>query len=204
MATYFDGVKQNLPLTKHPNASPLLGGKGNSAKFAMSIKLKKATKHIPKWISTAVRGGVYTLEVQPRTHCYFYVIDAAVGIYPVASCNLVLPIEFFSPKTWRWLLWPWMHFPQKSQFLGRLNVTDEDVKEPEYYEHFTNTVHGLLPEFRIRRNGQYERAQPKDCLGLAKYVRTTDLGADLLTLLPQMMVINELASQSIVPDVKSK
>ena len=83
-----------------------------------------------------------------------------------------------------------MCFPQNAQFLGRLELTDEDVTEPEYYEHFTNTVHGLLPEFRIRRQAGYERAEARDCLELPKYIRSFDLGADMLALLPQMMVVD--------------
>lgn len=168
----------------------------------MKTKLKRATKRIPQWVTHAVRGGVYTVEVQPTVFAYFYVIHEAVGIYPVASRNSVLPLSFFSPKTWRWLLWPWLCFPQNAQFLGRFEeLTDDDVTEPEYYEHFTNTMRGPN-SFRIcRRDGDYELVEAIDCLLVPKYIRSFDLGADMLALLPQMMVIDGTLFPA---DVKAK
>lgn len=157
----------------------------------MQIKLKKATKRIPPWVTEAVRGGVYVVEIEPTIYAYFYVIYEAVGIYPVASRNSVLPLSFFSPKTWRWLRWPWLCFPQNAQFLGRFEeLTDEDVTEPEYYEHFTNTMRGPN-SFRISRPIKgYELVEAIDCLELPKYIRSSDLAGDMLALLPQMMVID--------------
>lgn len=158
----------------------------------MKTKLKRATKRIPQWVTHAVRGGVYAVEVQPATFAYFYVIHDAVGIYPVASRNSMLPLSFFSPKTYRWLRWPWMHFPQNAQFLGRFEeLTDEDVAEPKNYQHHTDRMGGLCAEFEIRRHDwNYIKAEPRDCLELPKYTRSLDLAADMLALLPQMMVID--------------
>ncbi len=169
----------------------------------MQIKLKKATKRIPQWVTHAARGGVYTVEVQPSTWCYFYVIHDAVGIYPIASLNATLPLSFFSPKTWRWLRWPWMCFPQNAQFLGRFDeLTDDDVSEPEFYEQCIDRVGDLYPEFRIcRRNWRYEQADPQDCLDLPKYIRSFDLASDMLALLPQMMVVD---GDLFPPDSKIK
>ncbi|MCB1279547.1 hypothetical protein [Prosthecobacter sp.] len=168
----------------------------------MKTKLKRATKRIPQWVTEAVRGGVYAVEVQPTVYAYFYVIHEAVGIYPVASQNAKLPLSLFSPKTWRWLRWPWMCFPQNAQFLGRFEeLTDDDVTEPEYYEHELNTLGGANA-FRIRRRGKgYELVDAIDCLEVPKYIRSFDLAADMLTLLPQMMVID---GNLFPADVKSK
>lgn len=157
----------------------------------MPIKLKRATKRIPQWVTEAVRGGVYTVEVQPAIFAYFYVIYAAVGIYPVVSRHSVLPLSFFSPKTWRWLRWPWMCFPQNAQFLGRFEeLSDDDVTEPEYYEHELNTVGGANA-FRIRRRGKgYELVEAIDCLEVPKYIRSLDLAEDMVALLPQMIMVD--------------
>lgn len=84
-----------------------------------------------------------------------------------------------------------MHFPENSKFLGRLEVSVEDVTEPKHYKHFTDRVGGLFPEFGIRDDeGNYIKAEPRDCLELPKYFRSLDLSADLLELLPQMMVVD--------------
>lgn len=167
----------------------------------MQIKLNRATKKIPRFTGSAVRGGLYSVEVTEAIHCYFFVIEAAVGIYPVASKNTILPFSLFSPRTWRWLRWPWMHFPQHAQFLGRPELTDEDVTEPEYYEHFANTNRGPN-SFRIRRRVKgYELVEAIDCLELPKYIRSLDLAADMLALLPQMMVID---GNLFPPDTNAK
>lgn len=163
----------------------------------MKTKLKRATKRIPQWVTKAVRGGVYVVEVQPTIYAYFYVIHEAVGIYPVASRNSMLPLSLFSPKTWRWL-----RFPQNAQFLGRFEeLTDDDVTEPEYYQHYTNTVRGPNAFVLVRRDGDYEPAEAVDCLLVPKYTRSLDLAADMLALLPQMMVIDGTLFPA---DVKAK
>lgn len=162
----------------------------HSTKIAMPIKLKRATKRIPRFGSNAARGGVYAVEIQPSAYGYFFNIHDAVGVYPIVSKNSVLPVTFFSPKTWRWLLWPWMHFPQNAQFLGRLEITDDDVTEPEYYQHYTNTLSGPNAFVIVRRDGTFDPAEAIDCLGIPKYSRSLDLAADMLAFLPQMMVVD--------------
>ena len=155
------------------------------------MNLPRATKRIPRFTSKAVRGGVYAVEVNPSVFCYFFVIHNSVGIYPVASVNSTLPLSLFSPKTWRWLRWPWMHFPQNSQFLGRLEITEEDVTSPKNYQYNEDRIGGLLAEFEIScADGNYIKAEPRECLELPKYIRSHDLSADMLALLPQMMVVD--------------